>query len=131
MTINELTMLWAKIKSFFATKTEVNTALSGKADKVAVETAIPQTGMLPNVVYSLGTTDSVAVNLDTSGTSADLKIYSFTFTAESSACQVTLPASVQLGNEYEWEFAAGRKFEVSIMDNIALVAYVDAQTTNS
>ena len=125
MTINELTMLWAKIKSFFATKTEVNTALAGKADKVAVETVVPQTGMLPNVVYSLGTTDSVAVNLDTSDTSTELKIYCFTFTAESSACQVTLPASVELGNEYEWEFAQNRFFEVSICNNLALVAWTD------
>ena len=125
MTINELTMLWAKIKSFFATKTEVNTALVGKADKVAVETVVPQTGMLPNVVYSLGTTDSVAVTLDTSDTSTDLKIYTFTFTAESSACQVTLPATVELGNEYEWEFAQNRFFEVSICNNLALVAWTD------
>lgn len=76
-------------------------------------------------------TDNVVIALDTSDTSTELKIYCFTFTAETSACQVALPVSVRLGNEYEWVFAPGRKFEVSIKNNIALVAYVDTQTTNS
>ena len=70
-------------------------------------------------------TDNVVIALDTSDTSTDLKIYCFTFTAESSACQVTLPASVELGNEYEWEFAQNRFFEVSICNNLALVAWTD------
>ena len=94
------------------------------AQKLWSYDTIPAGGLLPNVLYDYGTTDSVTITL-AAGETGVANIWMFTFTAQSSACSVTLPQGVSLGNEYAWEFAAGRKFEVSIMNGIAIVNYVD------
>lgn len=103
---------------------EISRALYGKQDKTLVTSTIPVTGLLPNVVYNFGTTDSVSVTL-AAGETGVANIWCFVFTAQSAACTVTLPSSVVLGNEYAWDMVAGRKFEVSIMNGIAIVNYVD------
>lgn len=95
-----------------------------KADKTLVTSTIPATGLLPNVVYNYGTTDSVSVTL-AAGETGVANIWCFVFTAQTTACTVTLPSSVVLGNEYAWDMVAGRRYEVSIMDNVAIVNYSD------
>lgn len=90
--------------------------------------SIPQGGMLPNVLYQLGTTDSVVVSL--AMVADPTNVWMFTFTAQSSACSVTLPQGVSLGNEYAWDMVADRYFEITIMNNVAVVVYCDP-TSNS
>ena len=85
---------------------------------------IPATGLLPNVVYNYGTTDTVSVTL-AAGDAGVANIWCFVFTAQTAACTVTLPSGVVLGNEYAWDMVAGRRYEVSIMDNVAIVNYSD------
>lgn len=98
--------------------------LSSKADKTLATSTIPVTGLLPNVVYDYGTTDTVSVTL-AAGEAGVANIWCFVFTAQTAACTVTLPSSVVLGNEYAWDMVAGRRYEVSIMDNVAIVNYSD------
>lgn len=98
--------------------------VDAKANKIPIATTVPTGGMEPNVCYQLGTTDSVTVTL-AEGEDNVLNIYMFVFTAESASCTVTLPQGVTLANEYEWEMKAGRRFEVTIIDNIAAVIYSD------
>lgn len=102
----------------------ISGALYGKQDKTLMTSTIPATGLLPNVVYDYGTTDSVSVTL-AAGDAGVANIWCFVFTAQSAACSVTLPSSVVLGNEYAWDMVAGRRYEVSIMDNVAIVNYSD------
>lgn len=100
------------------------TAWGNKADKMVTASAIPATGLLPNVVYNYGTTDTVSVTL-AAGEVGVANIWCFVFTAQTAACTVTLPSGVVLGNEYAWDMVAGRRYEVSIMDNVAIVNYSD------
>ena len=94
----------------------VYTALSAKQDKMAVTTTIPNAGLSPNVVYHYGVTNSVSVTLNTTGVDTSVaNEWRFTFVAQSSSCTVTLPANVELANEYDWDFTAGRYYEVSVM----------------
>ena len=103
---------------------EISRALYDKQDKTLATSTIPATGLLPNVVYDYGTTDSVSVTL-AAGETGVANIWCFVFTAQTAACTVTLPSSVVLGNEYAWDMVAGRRYEVSIMDNVAIVNYSD------
>jgi len=98
--------------------------VAAKADKTLATTDIPATGLLPNVVYNYGTTDTVSVTL-AAGDAGVANIWCFVFTAQTAACTVTLPSGVVLGNEYAWDMVAGRRYEVSIMDNVAIVNYSD------
>ena len=95
-----------------------------KQDKMVTASTIPSGGALPNVCYNLGTTDSVTITL-AAGESGVANVWMFTFTAQTTACSVTLPSGVTLANEYAWDMAAGRRFEVSIMDGVAAVIYSD------
>lgn len=72
--------------------------------------------------HDLGTTDTVDVELP-SGARTDE--FLFTFTCDTAACTLSLPTGVKLGNGLTWEAAAGRRVQVSIMDGIALYAFVD------
>ena len=99
-------------------------AWSGKQERMATASSIPGGGALPNVCYNLGTTDSVTITL-AAGETGVANVWMFTFTAQTTACSVTLPQGVSLANEYAWDFAAGRRFEVTIMDNVAAVIYSD------
>ena len=51
----------------------------------------------------------------------------FTFTCESGNCDLTLPNGVVYGDGYDFDAdkAAGRRFQVSIQDGIALYAFVE------
>lgn len=90
--------------------------------KTVTASTIPDTGALPNVCYNLGTTDTVSITL-AAGESGVVNVWMFTFTAQSASCSVTLPSGVTLANEYAWDMAAGRRFEVTIMDGVATVIY--------
>ena len=49
----------------------------------------------------------------------------FTFVCDTEHCALLLPDGVEMGNGLVFEAAAGRKVQVSIMDGIALLAYID------
>ena len=110
-------------------KTINNTSLLGSGNVKtlpAFTSTIPQTGLLPNVVYDYGTTDTVSVTLNTTGLDSTIaNEWHFFFTAQTTSCAVTLPSGVELGNEYSWDLQAGVTYEVSIMNNIAYVGSAD------
>lgn len=116
--------------STYATITAMNAGLADKADKIKVTNIVPQTGMLPNVDYNLGTTDTVNVTLATPTDPTVENVYTFYFYAQSSACNVALPNDVNICNEYEWNMVAGRYFEVTIKNGAASVLWCDP-TNNS
>ena len=95
-----------------------------KADKTLATSTIPATGLLPNVVYNYGTTDTVSVTLAASEAGV-ANIWCFVFTAQSAACSVTLPQGVSLANEYAWDMVAGRYYEVTIINNVAAIIWSD------
>lgn len=78
----------------------------------------------PNTLYRFGSVASVTITLATPPADKTA-IYWFSFTASSDSTTVTLPATIKLANGYTWDIASGRKFEVTIQDNIATVIYVD------
>lgn len=81
-------------------------------------------GMAANIMYDFGTTDTVFAGY-IEPDSRPVPIWYFTFTAESSACTVTLPTGVVLANGYTWDMQPGRKFFVKIMQNVAFVDWAD------
>lgn len=111
------------------TKTEVNTALQGKADRRrVVDNSQDASVVLAADTYNqLGTTDAPMVMLPASYTEADEFLYSFTCATD--ACVVTLPQGVVLADGCDdfSEVAAGVWFQVSIMDGVAAYLCVTPQ----
>ena len=102
----------------------IYTALSGKADAVAVETvsstgAVSQT-LAPNTFYKFGTIDSLALTL-TSGTG--FVIYAGKFTTNSSGCTLSLPATVTEAASND-TIEGGKTYEFSIVDNVIVIKEV-------
>lgn len=98
---------------------EISGALYGKQDKTMATSTIPATGLLPNVCYDYGTTDSVSVTLATkTDTVADF--YLFRFTCLSASCVLTLPNVCKLPVDATMEMAAGRRFEVVIDEDMCV-----------
>ena len=92
----------------------------------------PAGGMLPNVLYKLGTlTGTVSITF-AAVTDANIENeYKFTFTAGSTAPTITWPAAITgwAGNCVEDGapvITGGNYYEVSVMDGIALIAEVEA-----
>lgn len=104
----------------------VYAALEGKAPAMHLITdAIPYDIILqPNTVYDFGIVDNVRIGGVAAGDD-DMDIYHFFFTAASTDLTVSFPEDIILANEYSWDIAAGRRYEVSIMDGVALVSYAD------
>jgi len=111
--------------STYATIAAMNAGLAEKADKVAVTNVVPQGGMLPNVVYNLGTTDTVNITLASPTDNTVANIYCFTFTAESSSCNVSLPNGCRYANETDLQddIVAGYHYEVTIIKSSDVGAY--------
>lgn len=92
----------------------------------------PAGGMLPNVLYKLGTlTGTVSISFAAATDSTIENEYKFTFTAGSTAPTITWPASITgwAGNCVEDGLpviTGGNYYEVSVMDGIALIAEVEA-----
>ena len=118
------------IDTLLADKASV-ASVTAKADKVAVTNVVPQGGMLPNVDYNLGTTDTVNITLAAPTDNTVENIYTFTFTAQSASCSVSLPNNVLLANEYQWDMVADRYYEVAIKNNVASILWADPTTNNS
>lgn len=93
--------------------------VAGKQDKMLAATTIPATGLLPNVCYDYGTTDSVSVTLATN-TDTVADFYLFRFTCLSASCVVTLPSACKLPVDATMEMAAGRRFEVVIDEDMCV-----------
>ena len=90
----------------------------------------PAGGMLPNVLYKLGTlTGSVTITLAAATDNTIANEWGFTFTAGSTAPTITWPASITgwAGNCLSSGLpviTASKYYEVSIMDGIALIVEV-------
>lgn len=92
----------------------------------------PAGGMLPNVLYKLGTlTGNVTISFAAASDATIENEYKFTFTAGSTAPTITWPAAITgwAGNCVEDGapvITGGNYYEVSVMDGIALIAEVEA-----
>lgn len=92
-----------------------------------VQTAQPSGGMLPNVLYKLGTlTGSVTISFATPTDTAIENEYKFTFTAGSTAPTITWPSSIAkwAGNCIEEgapTITEGNYYEVSVLDGVAFI----------
>ncbi len=91
----------------------------------------PAGGMLPNVLYKLGTlTGNVTISFASATDNTIENEYKFTFTAGSTAPTITWPAAITgwAGNCVEDGapvITGGNYYEVSVMDGIALIAEVE------
>lgn len=82
--------------------------------------------LTPTNYVVFGSTDSLApVIANVEYTQADE--FLFSFVCESDNCALTLPNGIYYGNglDFDADKAAGRRFQVSICDGIALYAFVD------
>ena len=141
--------IFTKIKNAFWQKSEVtelpidatptassnNLVKSGgvySAVHPAFGSSQPSGGMLPNVLYKLGTlTGTVSITFVAATDATIENEYKFTFTAGSTAPTITWPASITgwVGNCVENGapvITGGNYYEVSVMDGIALIAEVEA-----
>ena len=114
------------------TSTSTTSALSANQGRVLNEAkankrTVVTTGsaLAADTYLELGTTDAPAPTLPATYTDADE--FLFSFTCSTASCSLTLPVGVELGSELDFsaDVAAGRKFQVSIMDGIALYTYID------
>ena len=91
-------------------------------DKI-VGTSIPQGGMLPDVVYKLGTlTGNVTFSL-ASPITGNTNHYFWTFTTGTPAPTITWPANITWAGGYGPALSESKYYEISIMDGIA--AYME------
>ena len=110
-----LTYLWGKITNLF----------SSKADKVAVVdhgTSDTTFTLTPNIFHKWGTVTSLNLTL-ASGIAGELSEYMFEFVSGTTATTLTLPSSVAWVDG-EPTIETGKTYQVSIVDNIALIAGV-------
>lgn len=99
---------------------------SGEYDSFYSENSFGSTSLTPTNYVIFGVTDSLApVIANVEYTQADEFLFSFTCLTDN--CTLTLPSGVEYGNglDFDADKAAGRRFQVSISDGIALYAYVD------
>lgn len=86
-----------------------------------VVTTQPSGGFIPNVFYRLGTlTGSVTFTLASPSDSAIVNHYYWTFTAGSTAPTITWPSGVSWFGGSAPTITAGKHYDVSILDNIAV-----------
>lgn len=87
----------------------------------AVVTAQPTGGFAANVFYRLGTlTGSVTFTLATSSDNTIVNHYYWTFTAGSTAPTITWPSGISWFGGSAPAITAGKHYDVSILDNIAV-----------
>lgn len=107
------------------TKSEVNTALEGKQDKITIftETAgLSSYSINPNMLTKLGTLASnVTLSLNTASEEAGVvNIYDIIFTTPTDAPSITWPEGISWAGGSAPSIAGGKTYEVSIMDNLAI-----------
>lgn len=122
------------LRDNFYTKGETDALPAGKVSRRAVQTETVTAGaatvtLSVDKYHVIGdgtaTCDSVVLLLPAVVGRADEFLCVFVCTDEQTT--LTLPAGVVLGNglDFEADRAAGRKFQLSIMDGIALYTYID------
>ena len=87
----------------------------------AVVTTQPSGGFVPNVLYNLGTlTGSKTFTLASPSDNAIVNHYYWTFTAGSTAPTITWPSGISWFGGSAPTITAGKHYDVSILDNIAV-----------
>lgn len=87
----------------------------------AVVTTQPSGGFIPNVLYRLGTlTGSKTFTLASPSDNTIVNHYYWTFTAGSTAPTITWPSGISWFGGSAPTIAAGKHYDVSILDNIAV-----------
>ena len=100
--------------------------------KPATQSSQPAGGMLPGILYKLGTlTGSVTISLASPSDASVANEYGFTFTAGSTAPTITWPAGVSwagncLDSNGVPEITGGNSYEVSILDNKGIIVEWEA-----
>lgn len=103
------------------TKSEVDTELGKKADKVLVSTSMPSGGFLPNVKYNLGViTGSRTFTLATPTDEAIKNEYMFEFATGATPPTITWP-SVRWGYNLYPLIEADKSYQVSIENGLAII----------
>lgn len=108
------------------TKNEVNAAIEGKQDKITIftETAgLSSYSINPNMLTKLGTLASnVTLSLNTASEEAGVvNIYDIIFTTPTDAPSITWPEGISWAGGSAPSIAGGKTYEVSIMDNLAIL----------
>lgn len=94
----------------------------------------PAGGMLPNVLYKLGTlTGTVTISFAAASDANIENEYKFTFTADDPAPSITWSAAIDrwVGSCVESGapvITAGNMYEVSVLDGIAVILEIDTQS---
>ena len=100
--------------------------------KPATQSTQPAGGLLPGILYKLGTlTGSVTISLATPSDASVANEYGFTFTAGSTAPTITWPAGVSwagncLDSNGVPEITGGNSYEVSILDSKGIMVEWEA-----
>ena len=107
------------------TKSEVNTALEGKQDKITIftETAgLSSYSINPNMLTKLGTLASnVTLSLNTASEETGVvNVYDIIFATPTTAPSITWPEGISWVGGAAPAIAGGKTYEVSIMDNLAI-----------
>lgn len=90
----------------------------------AVQSSQPQGGMLPNVMYTLGTlTGSVTFTL-AAGTSGIVNHYYWTFDTGSTAPTITWPSGLTWNGGSAPTITASKHYEISVLNNVAIYIQV-------
>lgn len=89
-----------------------------------VATSIPAGGLLPNVLYDLGTVGNTTVTL-APGTAGMVNHYFLAFDTGSTAPTITWPAGVAWQGGSAPTINADKHYEVSILDGFALYAEIE------
>lgn len=88
-----------------------------------VATSIPVGGMLPNVLYELGTIGNTTISL-AAGTAGMLNHYYFTFETGNAAPTITWPSLTWVDGSAP-TINADKHYEVSVLDGYALYVELD------
>ena len=115
---------WHKVQTGIALKSEVDTALDRKQDKITIftETAgLSSYSINPNMLTKLGTLASnVTLSLNTASEEAGVvNIYDIIFTTPTDAPSITWTEGISWEGGSAPAIAGGKTYEVSIMDNLA------------
>ena len=108
------------------TKSEVDAALDGKQDKMMIftETAgLSSYSINPNMLTKLGTLASnVTLSLNTASEEAGVvNVYDIIFATPTTAPSITWPEGISWVGGAAPSIAGGKTYEVSIMDNLAIL----------
>lgn len=87
-----------------------------------IEATSENISLLPNQVYNFGVISNATITLEGSNNPANA--YQFFFTAESDQTSITLPSNVHFVNGFDWQIVANRKYQVYIINGMAVVNYI-------